>query len=315
MERAMAETERRREKQVAWNEANGITPASVRKNIGDILESVYEQDHVRVDTGQWGNLAEEGELVGNNLAAHLEALEKQMLAAAADLDFEEAARLRDEVKRLREVELAVADDPMDRDAGVENTRVSRKRAAQGKPAKGSKGKGSPSVAAQGEAISRDVSARTGGGADAPAKNKQGGSLFRKNTLDEMTVGRTEKPATPEGWNAPRKSYGEEMRQSQEANAAADEAVRNRSEGKLVSETSEGPKRTEGPGGDSPTDANASRQCSGGKAARVSSNNSTDALAENKEPGKRRPKSVEGSLERDDRSKRRGRPKKTGRPGR
>jgi excinuclease ABC subunit B len=327
MERAMAETERRREKQVAWNEANGITPASVRKNIGDILESVYEQDHVRVDTGQWGNLAEEGELVGNNLAAHLEALEKQMLAAAADLDFEEAARLRDEVKRLREVELAVADDPMDRDAGVDNTRVSRKRAAQGKPAKGSKGKGSPSVAGQSSATSRTAIPRTDGDADASTENKRGASanesadasaeskLFRKNTLDEMTVGRTEKPATPEGWNAPRKSYGEEMRQSQEANAAADEAARRRSEGKLVSETSEGPKRTEGPGGDSPTDANASRQCSGGKAARVSSNNSTDALAEKKEPGKRRPKSVEGSLERDDRSKRRGRPRKTGRPGR
>jgi excinuclease ABC subunit B len=133
--------------------------------------------------------------------------------------------------------------------------------------------------------------------DTSAENKRGGSLFRKNTLDEMTVGRTEKPATPEGWNAPRKSYGEEMRQSQEANAAADEAARKRNEGKLVSETSEGPKRTEGPGGDSPTDANASRQRSDGKAARVSS------------------KSVEGSLERDNRSKRRGRPRKTGRPGR
>ena len=279
MERAMAETERRREKQVAWNEANGITPASVRKNIGDILESVYEQDHVRVDTGQWGNLAEEGELVGNNLAAHLEALEKQMLAAAADLDFEEAARLRDEVKRLREVELAVADDPMDRDSGVENTRVSRKRAAQGKPAKGSKGKGSPSVATQGEAISRDVSARTGGGAEAPAKNKQGGSLFRKNTLDEMTVGRTEKPATPEGWNAPRKSYGEEMRQTQEANAAADEAMKKR-EGKENFSPLEG-----------------------------------EMSAQQTEGGKRRSPSVEGSLEKDDASKRRGRPRKTGRPGR
>jgi excinuclease ABC subunit B len=114
MERAMAETSRRREKQTAYNTANGITPESVRKGISDILDSVYERDHVLIGTGTGVGAAgefEDAATIGHNFEAVIGDLETRMRTAAADLDFEEAARLRDEIKRLRATELAVTDDP------------------------------------------------------------------------------------------------------------------------------------------------------------------------------------------------------------
>uniref|UniRef100_A0A2A3JXB2 UvrABC system protein B n=1 Tax=Alloyangia mangrovi TaxID=1779329 RepID=A0A2A3JXB2_9RHOB len=115
MERALAETERRREKQQAYNEEHGITPATVKKNVDDILAGLYQGD---VDMNRVTATIDPKQQ-GSNLEAVLEGLRADMRKAAENLEFEEAARLRDEVKRLEAVDLAIHDDPLARQSAVE----------------------------------------------------------------------------------------------------------------------------------------------------------------------------------------------------
>ncbi|HMQ58877.1 MAG TPA: UvrB/UvrC motif-containing protein, partial [Rhizobiaceae bacterium] len=114
MERALGETNRRREKQVAYNTAHGITPQTIRKNVEDVLAGLWQGD-----TDMSRVTAKVGKMHGANLEAHLDGLRAAMRKAAEDLEFEEAARLRDEVKRLEAVDLAISDDPLARQAAVE----------------------------------------------------------------------------------------------------------------------------------------------------------------------------------------------------
>ncbi|AOW47266.1 excinuclease ABC subunit UvrB [Acetobacter ascendens] len=106
---AVEETARRREKQIAWNTEHGITPQSVRKHISDIVSSVFEQDYVTIAPDEDTGVAE---FVGQDLGAAIAGLEKRMRSAAAELEFETAARLRDEIQRLEALQLGLEPPPV-----------------------------------------------------------------------------------------------------------------------------------------------------------------------------------------------------------
>jgi excinuclease ABC subunit B len=133
MERALNETNRRRAKQIAYNEEHGITPETVKKNVEDVLAGLYEGD---VDMNRVTAKIDKP-MHGANLEAHLDGLRGEMRKAAENLEFEEAARLRDEIKRLEAVDLAVSDDPMARQWAVEKASddavKSKGRSTAGRP--------------------------------------------------------------------------------------------------------------------------------------------------------------------------------------
>ena len=133
MERALNETNRRRAKQIAYNEEHGITPETVKKNVEDVLAGLYDGD---VDMNRVTATIDKP-MHGANLEAHLDGLREQMRKAAENLEFEEAANIRDEIKRLEAVDLAVADDPMARQWAVEKASEdavkARGRSTAGRP--------------------------------------------------------------------------------------------------------------------------------------------------------------------------------------
>ncbi len=124
IQKAIEETDRRRKLQLAYNKKNNISATSIKKEITDILESIYEKDYtkINVDTS-----------IGHNLKKHLKSLKKKMKEAAENLEFEEAAKIRDEIRKLEASELEIGINPKIRQSKLQNKIYPEGRSTQGKP--------------------------------------------------------------------------------------------------------------------------------------------------------------------------------------
>jgi len=122
--KAIEETDRRRKLQLAYNKKNNISATSIKKEITDILESIYERDYtkINVDTS-----------IGHNLKKHLKSLKKKMKESAENLEFEEAAKIRDEIRKLEANELEIGINPKIRQSKLKNKIYPEGRSTQGRP--------------------------------------------------------------------------------------------------------------------------------------------------------------------------------------
>ena len=124
IKKAIEETDRRRKLQLQYNKKNNITATSIKKGISDILESIYERDYAKndIDTS-----------IGHNLKKHLKSLKKKMKEAAENLEFEEAAKIRDEIRKLEASELEIGINPKIRQSKLQNKIYPEGRSTQGRP--------------------------------------------------------------------------------------------------------------------------------------------------------------------------------------
>ena len=124
IKKAIQETDRRRSIQLAYNKKHNIDAKTVKKEISDILESVYEKDYVKIS---------EGANVGGNLKKHLKALDRRMKESASNLEFEEAAKIRDEIRKLQSTELEITLNPKVRQYDIKNKIYPKGRSTLGMP--------------------------------------------------------------------------------------------------------------------------------------------------------------------------------------
>jgi len=124
IKKAIEETERRRKIQLDYNKKNKIDAKTVKKEISDILESVYEKDYVKIS---------DGANIGGNLKKHLKGLDKKMKESAANLEFEEAAKIRDEIRKLQSTELEITLNPKIRQYDMKNKMYPKGRSTLGMP--------------------------------------------------------------------------------------------------------------------------------------------------------------------------------------